>query len=107
MKKTPTNLAIAQRRGKIFRKNIGAWVLLLPSVFCVYFLVLRPQILNVAYSFFDMKGFTVTDFVGIDNYKRVVADPVFLKAFKNTVDICLLVIDCGASASVLYSDCSQ
>ena len=84
MKKTPTNLAIAQRRGKIFRKNIGAWVLLLPSVFCVYFLVLRPQILNVAYSFFDMKGFTVTDFVGIDNYKRVVADPVFLKAFKNT-----------------------
>lgn len=84
MKKTPTNLAIAQRGGKIFRKNIGAWVLLLPSVFCVYFLVLRPQILNVAYSFFNMKGFTVTDFAGIDNYKRVVADPVFLKAFKNT-----------------------
>lgn len=85
MKKTPiTNLAVVHRRGRIFRKNIGAWVLLLPSLFCVYFLILRPQILNVAYSFFDMRGFTVTDFVGIDNYKRVVADPVFLKAFKNT-----------------------
>lgn len=84
MKKSQKNLAKGKKKGWNFRKDIGAWVLLLPSVFCVYFLILRPQILNVAYSFFNMKGFTVTDFTGLDNYKRVLADPVFIKAFKNT-----------------------
>lgn len=67
-----------------FTKDVTAWVLILPSLFLIYFLVLRPQILGFYWSFFEMRGFTPLDFIGLDNYKRVLTDTVFMKTFLNT-----------------------
>lgn len=74
------------KRKKSFsiKKDIGAWVLLIPSAFLTYLLVLRPQILGMFWSFFDMKGFSIGDFVGLDNYRRVLTDTSFAQTFWNT-----------------------
>lgn len=68
-----------------FKRDLGAWFLILPALLCIYFFVFRTQILGLYWSFFDMKGFTPTNFVGLDNYARVLKDTAFLKTFKNTV----------------------
>lgn len=65
-------------------KDLGAWILLLPSIIGIAALIIRPQILGVVWSFFGMKGFKLTEFVGFDNYKTVLTDSVFLKALINT-----------------------
>ncbi len=67
-----------------FKSDFSAWLLLLPAVLCIYFFILRPQIMGFYWSFFDMRGFNVEEFVGFDNYKRVLSDTAFLKTFANT-----------------------
>ena len=84
MKKASNAVKPTRKLGSRFRMDIAAYILLIPSVFCVFFIILRPQVLGVVYSFFDMKSYDITSFVGFDNYKRVLADPVFWKAFTNT-----------------------
>lgn len=69
--------------------DIKAWLLLLPSLLCTYFIIIRPQVMGGYWSFFNMRGFTVVNFVGFNNYKHVLADTLFLKTFFNT---CLYVI---------------
>lgn len=67
-----------------FTKEINAWLLLTPALLCIYFLVIRPQILSAYWSMFDMKGLQPTRFAGFNNYARVLKDTVFFKAFVNT-----------------------
>lgn len=81
----------------LFRKDFSAWILLLPSLLCIYFVILRPQILQIYWSFFDMKGFTPQEFVGFENYRRVVSDSVFAKTFWNTCQYVLWSIVIGFS----------
>ncbi len=68
----------------LIRKNCSAWALILPAVVCVYFVVLRPQITGTIWSFFNMRGYKVGEFVGLDNYRRVIADTMFAKTVGNT-----------------------
>lgn len=79
-----SSVKAGRKLGSRFRLDISAYLLLIPSAFCIYFMILRPQVLSIVYSFFNMKGFKVADFAGLDNYRRVFADPVFWKAFGNT-----------------------
>lgn len=82
--KQKNNIKKSARRELRIKKDFGAWALLLPSVIAVYFIIIRSQTLSVFWSFFNMQGFTPTEFVGLDNYKRVLTDTVFLKTFINT-----------------------
>ena len=70
---------------RTIKHDIGAWVLILPALLCVYFCIVRPQVLACVWSFFDMKGYTPTDFVGFDNYRIVLSDTEFIKTFINTL----------------------
>ena len=67
------------------KKNIPGWLLILPALLCVYFLIVRPQALGIAYSFAEMKGFRITGFAGLDNYIRVIRDSMFVKLLFNTL----------------------
>ena len=66
-------------------KDLSAWLLILPAVLCIYLFVIRPQAIGVYWSFFDMKGYKLGDFVGLANYKQVLSDTMFLKTLWNTV----------------------
>ena len=63
MKKASNAVKSARKFKSRLRVDLAAYVLLIPSVFCVFFIILRPQVLGVVYSFFDMKGYDITSFV--------------------------------------------
>ena len=65
-------------------RDLSAWILILPAVLCIYFFVLRPQIFGTYWSFFDMRGYKLEEFVGLDNYKTVLSDTMFFKTLWNT-----------------------
>lgn len=66
------------------KKNIGSWMLLFPALLCIYFFIIRPQFLGMYWSFFEMNGFSVGEFVGVANYVRVFKDTMFMKTLGNT-----------------------
>ena len=70
---------------KFFQREFSAWILLVPMLFCVYYFILRPQILSIYWSFYDMVKYEPQEFVGLKNYIMVVTRPDFLQTVKNTV----------------------
>ena len=67
------------------RNNIDAWILMLPMVVILYLFVWRPTVMSIAWSFFDMRGYTATSFCGFDNYIKVLTHTQFLPILWNTV----------------------
>ncbi len=64
---------------------------LLPSLVLFLGFVVYPILQSVYYSLFNWKGFgPPVDFVGLDNYRRILTDRVFLLAVKNGVIIVVL-----------------
>ena len=67
-------------------RTLGVWVLLLPAVIALYLMVWRPSVLGIVWSFFKMKGYTPTEFVGFENYMRVVTNTEFWPIMINTLE---------------------
>ena len=65
-------------------QDFSAWLLLLPAVLCIYLFVIRPQVMGIYWSFFNMKGYKVQEFVGLANYRQVISDTMFVKTMWNT-----------------------
>ena len=65
-------------------QDFSAWLLLLPAVLCIYLFIIRPQVMGIYWSFFNMKGYKVQEFVGLANYRQVISDTMFLKTLTNT-----------------------
>lgn len=64
------------------KKNITAWLIMLPSLVLFAFFVWVPIFKNVVISFFT--DYSYSEFAGLDNYKAIFADEAFLTALKNT-----------------------
>ena len=62
------------------------WLFALPAVLVYAVFVLRPLLLTLQYSFYQWNGIGASTFVGLDNYRRIFADPELygsiLNAFK-------------------------
>lgn len=71
--------------GGVIQRNISGWILIIPSLLLFYFIVWRPIGIGIGYSFFDLKGFTPQEFVGLENYKVVLSDTNFIQTLWNTV----------------------
>ncbi len=76
---------IASKQKEFLQKNIGGWLIILPSLLLFGFFVWGPLLANVSLSFFHSVGYSREEFVGFDNYREVFNDPVFVKAFFNTL----------------------
>ena len=74
------------------RETISAYLFLLP--YLVFFLgfVVVPMIICVVYSFLDYGLAGYQGFVGFANYIEMFQDPVFIKAFWNTVLIVVVAV---------------
>lgn len=82
--KTELRTETKKRNGYSIKKDISAWLLILPSLFCIFMFVIRPQVQGIIWSFFEMNGFSPQGFAGLSNYKKVITDVAFLKSFTNT-----------------------
>lgn len=67
------------------RKDVNAWLLLLPLIVVFYLFVWRPTVMGAYWSFFRMKGYRPTEFIGIQNYVQVIKDTQFWPTMVNTL----------------------
>jgi multiple sugar transport system permease protein len=67
------------------KKNLGGWLIMIPSILLFIFFIWVPLFSNISLSFYETVGYSKETFVGFDKYKEVFADPVFIKAFINTL----------------------
>ena len=74
-------------RALVRRETIAGYLFLLPSLFFFVTFVLYPMFMCIYTSLFDsnMGKNAVDVFVGLDNYKELFHDELFLGALKNTV----------------------
>ncbi len=79
----------------IFKRNISGWLLLLPSIILFFFIIWRPIVIGIGYSFFKLEGFTPVKFVGLDNFRDILSDTNFIKTLWNTVQYVIWSIIIG------------
>lgn len=66
----------------LVKKNLLAWLIMLPSLILFAFFVWTPLIKNVILSFFS--DYSFKEFVGFKNYQSLFQDVSFIAALKNT-----------------------
>ena len=72
------------RSPRRLRDNLTIALFLLPALTLFLLFVIYPIFQSIYYSLFDWKGFgPAVDFVGLDNFTRILSDEVFLTALKN------------------------
>ena len=70
---------------RTIKKNYTGWLLLIPGIILLLYIVWSPILRGTQYSFFKLAGFTPIEFVGFRNYIEVVTDTFFLQILGNTV----------------------
>lgn len=60
------------------------WLILLPSIVLFTFFIWEPLIENIRISLYSAKGYTLLEFVGLENYSKVIGDPGFSQVMLNT-----------------------
>lgn len=85
--KTKTNDKYKRVRGKLVmvRNESLMWALLLPTVFTLILCHWNPIIRGMMTSLFQTKGFKLVEFAGLQNFKNVLTDTMFLTTLSNTV----------------------
>ena len=87
-----------------FQDNLTIFLFLLPAIVLFLAFVVYPILQSVYYSLFNWKGFgPAVDFVGIENYKNILSDMVFLKALKNGLLIILFSLAFQLPLSLLLA----
>ncbi len=94
---------LGQRLWKTLRHDWAAWLLFLPAILLMYFVVWRPIAMGALYSFMEMKGYTPVRFVGFENYLTILRDTEFVKTLINTVWYVVLSLVVGFLPPVLIA----
>jgi raffinose/stachyose/melibiose transport system permease protein len=67
-----------------FQDKLIIFLFLLPAIILFLLFVIYPILQSIYYSLFNWKGFgPAVDFVGLDNFKNILQDKVFLIALRN------------------------
>lgn len=72
-------------RARSWRRDLTAWLLLLPALAAYVGFVVYPLALGVQYSFYDWNGIGASTWVGLRNYAQVLTDPDLLGSIGNAV----------------------
>ncbi len=86
-KETKTNVKYKRVGSKlvVVRNEALMWILLLPTVFTLILCHWNPIFRGMITSLFQTKGFKLLEFVGLQNFKNVLTDTMFLATLSNTV----------------------
>ncbi len=66
------------------RHDLVGWLIMLPTLVLFAFFVWEPLLESIRLSLYSAKGIELVKFVGLDNYRDVLAHPTFMPALKNT-----------------------
>jgi multiple sugar transport system permease protein len=82
------------RRGRRTRDNLTGYTFLIGAIFCFALFSWFPMIRGIVMSFQHTRR-GVTTWVGLDNYVRIVQDPSFWTAWRNTFAFTVLALVLG------------
>lgn len=68
----------------IKKRDLVGWLVMLPPLILFAFFIWEPLIENVWLSLHSAVRYEIKDFVGLENYFKVIRNPNFMAAFKNT-----------------------
>lgn len=81
---------------KTLNKNLGesvtAYLMLLPDIIGLAVFVFIPMLYAIYVSFHQWNGLTPMEFIGLDNYKRLLGDKDFLNSLKVTFTYAIIYI---------------
>ena len=85
-------LSKTKKRNIYSKQNWAFYIMLIPFICFFTLFTLIPALVGIVSSFTNFNGMSMPDFVGIDNYSRLIfRDPTFLVVFKNTLLQALIV----------------
>ena len=99
MKKKQGGMLQSQR----VRRNVSAWLLMIPSLLLFAYFVWVPLLETVRMSFYDTKGINVTDFVGLKNYAKLLVQPAYKIAWANTFKYTICSLFVGLAVPVIIA----
>jgi multiple sugar transport system permease protein len=67
------------------RERIAGYLFIAPDAVGLLIFVGGPMILSLSLGFFSVSGFGEYTFVGLDNYRRMAADPLFWRSLQVTI----------------------
>jgi multiple sugar transport system permease protein len=67
------------------RGGLSTIVLLAPACLLFGLFVLYPLVRGIALSFYDWNGYDAATWIGLDNYRELLGDPVFATALANNL----------------------
>ncbi len=75
------------------KRNLSSWLLLAPAVILMTMFTVYPIFNNIYLGFCDV-GYrnTTPEWIGMQNYQQLAADPVFWKVIKNTIAFVLMTV---------------
>ena len=83
--KRKTNKPTNKKSSPITKMDLRGWIIMVPTLILFVFFMWGPLVSNISYSFYETMGYTKVNFVGLENYIDVLKDPLFVKAFINTI----------------------
>jgi multiple sugar transport system permease protein/raffinose/stachyose/melibiose transport system permease protein len=86
------------------KNNRFVYTILTPIFICMIVFTLLPILIGLGVSLFDYDPLAVSSpFVGLDNFKKLVSDDVFLVALKNTVVFVLVTVTLNIILALLIA----
>jgi len=77
---------------KARREAIAGYLFIAPDFIGLLLFVGLPMLLSLVIGFFDVNGFGTFTFVGLANYQRMAADPLFWQCMRVTLTYVLLLV---------------
>lgn len=84
MAEAKNDMAKKAPRTGIKRRDLTGWLIMLPTILLFAFFVWEPLIESIRLSLYTAKGIRLEEFVGLQNYLKVLKHPDFFDAFTNT-----------------------
>ncbi|MDN4599362.1 carbohydrate ABC transporter permease [Leifsonia sp. NPDC014704] len=90
----------AARRAARFKESLVGWGFLGPNLVLMAIFLFLPILWALQLSFQETKGFGTPEWVGWDNYVRLISDPVFWQSMWNTLVFTVLTVPIDLAAGL-------
>jgi len=85
------------------KDTLAAYLFISPMLIGIFIFFVFAFLQNIYFSFNKVGAFDTPTFVGIDNYRRLLTDPIFLIALKNTIFYTVLGVPLVVFFSILIA----
>lgn len=84
---------MSRRTPATLRQSLPGWLWIAPTLLFLVLFVYGPALANIRYSLFSFSAMSEDmDFVGLSNYARLFADPLFLRGLANNIAYALISV---------------